>query len=212
VLVTACAVLVLTFGAYCHAGTQPVRLDDWVYRLLPTALRAHQRPLSTVADLVPGTVTVIAVVLAGMSARSRRWRAGAFALLAPVLTTLVTEALKHLFDRRIHGGGLAYPSGHTAGATSILLVLALTALVRTRSHLRATAVCLLIAVTVGAAAVGVTMVSIHAHYPTDTVAGYCTATAVTLGLAFALDGLGARARADRRPSRTLPHPPSPAEP
>ena len=48
----------------------------------------------------------------------------------------------------------------------------------------------------GAGVVGLAMVSIHAHYATDTVAGFGTAVVVTLGVAFGLDAVPHRPVAD----------------
>jgi membrane-associated phospholipid phosphatase len=65
---------------------------------------------------------------------------------------------------------------------------------------------LLLAVTVEAAALGLTMVAICTHYPTDTVAGFCTAVAVTLGMGTAAERARQRARhPTRRPAGGSAH-------
>ncbi len=193
-----CAVLALALGVRYHDDAVAGRLDAWLIRAI--AIRPRSGALSAAADAVPVIAVLIAVAVAVVHGRRRRWDVVVFALGAPLLTTLVCETGKHVVDRTIHGG-LALPSGHTAGATSALLVLAVLVLARARAHLLATAGALLLAVAAGAAAVGLTMVSLHAHYPTDTVAGFCTALALTLALALGIDAIGER-RARETP---VPH-------
>jgi undecaprenyl-diphosphatase len=103
------------------------------------------------------------------------------------------ESAKHLVDRTI-SGGLAYPSGHTAGAASILVAAGILVLSRRRGRVAVAAAVLLLVALAGAGGVGVVMVSIHAHYATDAVGGFGTAAVVTLGLAFGLDALPGRRR------------------
>jgi undecaprenyl-diphosphatase len=196
VLAGAAAVLVVVLGLRYHDDTRAGRLDSWASDLFVPG--AGRGALSLVADAVP----VLAIALAGAIAisclRARRWSFAVFAVAAPVLTTVIVQLGKRVVDRTIHGQ-LALPSGHTAGATSVLVVLALMLLARTRRRVLATAALLLAGVAVGAAAVGLAMVSINAHYPTDTVAGFCTALAVTLGVGLGLDA-GAARRAPTRPA------------
>ena len=77
--------------------------------------------------------------------------------LAPGLTTLLVEAAKRVVDRTVHGG-LALPSGHTAAATSLLLVLGVLAVRRVRRRVRTAGVAVLAVVTAGGAAVGLVIV------------------------------------------------------
>lgn len=46
--------------------------------------------------------------------------------------------------------------------------------------------------------VGVAMVVVGVHYPTDTIGGFCTAVVVVLGLALAIEWL-----TDKRRARSL---------
>jgi len=41
---------------------------------------------------------------------------------------------------------------------------------------------------------GIALIANGQHYPTDVVAGFCTALAIVLGLALGLDSIGPRAR------------------
>jgi membrane-associated phospholipid phosphatase len=198
VLAAASAVLVALLGLRYHDDTSAGRLDSWASDLF--AAGDHRSALSLVADAVPVLATALAAAVAITCLRSRRWAFAAFAVVGPLVTTVIVEAGKRVVDRTIHGQ-LALPSGHTAGTTSVLVVLALVLLARSRRRVLSTAALLLAGVAVGATAVGLTMVSIDAHYPTDTVAGFCTALAVTLGLAFGMDAV-----AGRRARRPAPGP------
>jgi undecaprenyl-diphosphatase len=193
VLLVLCAALVTLLGAHYHDAARAGRLDARIYGELSDATGAHQHELSGLASAVPVLVTGLAVVLAAICAAARRWRAATFAIAAPGLTTLVVESAKHLVDRTI-SGGLAYPSGHTAGAASILVAAGILVLSRLRGRVAVAAAVLLLVALAGAGGVGVVMVSIHAHYATDTAGGFATAAVVTLGLAFGLDALPGRRR------------------
>lgn len=188
-LVAGSTAVVLVLGVRYHDGVVAGRLDAWMIRALGTD--PGSRALSAVADAVPVLAAVLVCAVGLLGALRRRWEVTAFALGAPVLTVVVTESAKRVVDRTIHGA-LAMPSGHTAGATSALLVLAVVLLGRVRVRPVAAAGWLALAVTAGAAAVGMTMVSLHAHYPTDTVAGFGTALALTLGLALGIDAVEER--------------------
>lgn len=168
--------------------TRPGRIDGRLYDSIPSALRLHQGAAGALADVVPPLVAVLAVAVAGVAVARRRWNLAVLATAGPALSVLLTELAKRIDERTIRGG-LAMPSGHTAAATSVLLVLALVALRRATRHPRLAAVGLWAGVTAGAAAVATAMVVIHAHYPTDTVAGYGLAVAVTLSTALAADAL-----------------------
>ena len=105
----------------------------------------------------------------------------------------LTTGLKPLLGRTI-GDGFAYPSGHTGGATALGLVAALLVISLARPG-RAAGIGIVAASGVlCGGVVGMAMVAIGAHYPTDVVGGYCTAVAVVCGAALTLDR-----RAERRP-------------
>lgn len=186
-LVALCCTAVLVVLAVRYHGDRTAgRVDSWVFGQIPGVLRSHGRSLSVLATALPSVMVVVAAVVAVVCAVGRRWRFAVLAVLAPAITIALTETGKLVVDRRI-GSYLALPSGHTAGATSVFLVLGLIALSRVRRNVRAAAGLVLAAVTAGAALVGLLMVSLHDHYATDTLAGYCIALAVTLTLALALD-------------------------
>jgi undecaprenyl-diphosphatase len=190
-LLVLCAALVTVLGVRYH-GARAGRLDARVYGAVSDVTGAHRHVLSGLASAVPVLVTGAAVVLAAVCAAAHRWRAATLSIASPALTTLVVESAKHVVDRTMHGA-LAYPSGHTAGATSILLVGGILVLSRLRGQVVGTAIALFLVALGGAGIVGLIMVAIHAHYATDTVAGFGTAVVVTLGLAFGLDAVPRRA-------------------
>jgi undecaprenyl-diphosphatase len=185
-LALACTAVLVVLAARYHGDRAAGRLDNWVFGQIPEVLRSHHWTLTGLAKYLPIVLVVVAGVVAVASGIRRRWNVAALAVLAPAATVGLTELGKQLVDRRIDGY-LALPSGHTAGATSVFLVLGLVWLSRVRHRLRAVAVLVAAAVTAGGALVGLLMVSVHDHYATDTVAGYCIAVAVTLAIALAID-------------------------
>jgi membrane-associated phospholipid phosphatase len=197
-LLVLCAALVTALGARYHDDARAGRLDARIYSEVSDATGAYHHVLSGLASAVPVLVTGLAVVLTAICAAARRWRAATLAIASPGLTTLVVESAKHVVDRTI-SGGLAYPSGHTAGAASILVGAGILLLSRLRGQVVVKAAALLLIALAGAGGVGLAMVSIHAHYATDTVAGFGTAAVVTLGLAFGLDALPRRRRGREKP-------------
>lgn len=107
-----------------------------------------------------------------------RRRTAALAVVAPALTIAASSALKPVVGRRIHAGSLCYPSGHTAFVTALALVamLLLIDVVRIGNPL-GIAVVLIGTVTAGAT-MAIGQIVLDAHYPTDTLGGLFTATAV----------------------------------
>lgn len=108
-------------------------------------------------------------------------------------TAVVATGLKAVVGRTINGGYLAYPSGHTAAATVFALVVMLL-LVDLLEAGRLPGVLLILSGTgVGAAAMAWAQVALGAHYPTDTLGGFCTAMVILPATAHLVDRL-----ADRR--------------
>jgi membrane-associated phospholipid phosphatase len=119
--------------------------------------------------------------------RLRRLRIALLAVVGALLTVGLEALLKPLVDRTIHGGYLSFPSGHTAFATSLALVVALL-VVDLRRFTRRTAVLLVLAAALVAGAVmGWAEVAVGAHYPADTLGGFCLALAVVPFAGWAID-------------------------
>ncbi len=122
-------------------------------------------------------------------------RAALLAVIGPGVAVTVTMVMKPLVGSTINDGFLSFPSGHTATATSFALV---AMLVGTRHRGAATGMLLVAVVTVpAAAAMAWAQVLLNAHYPTDTVGGFCAAVAVVPAVAWTIDRV-----ADRRVTRT----------
>ncbi|MEV4051701.1 phosphatase PAP2 family protein [Amycolatopsis sp. NPDC049688] len=138
-----------------------------------------------------GSVILVAL-LAGVCFLLNRLRTAVLTVLGVVVTVAVTTVLKPIVGRTIHGEFLSYPSGHTALATALALVVAL--LLTDRLGLgRGAAVVLALglAVVVGVA-MGWAEVALGAHYPTDALGGFCAALAAVPGTAWVLDRVADR--------------------
>lgn len=148
------------------------------------------------ADLAfnPLSVVLIAAALAWYCHRRGLSRLAVLAVVGPGLTGVLTTGLKVLVGRTIHGPNLSYPSGHTAAAATVALVLAL--LVVHRGRLAAGPAYLLVsgfAVLLGGAQ-AVVQVLMSSHYLSDTIGGFAVAVAVTVGAGLAIDAYVSRRR------------------
>jgi undecaprenyl-diphosphatase len=136
----------------------------------------------------PAFVATAAVALALLCLVRRRFRMAALAVGGPGLTGLLTTFGKPVVDRTIgREDGLAFPSGHTGGATSLALVVALLLAAELGLRPAATAGLAGLSAVVAGGAVGTGMVVTGSHYPTDVIGGFCAATAAVLALALVLD-------------------------
>jgi membrane-associated phospholipid phosphatase len=142
----------------------------------------------------PRAVALIVVLVAAVCLVLGRRRHAVLAVVAPVLTGLLTTGLKPVVGRTIHGDNLSYPSGHTASTVAIALVVALL-LVDTVGAGPIAAVLLIASLPVTAGAtMAITQVVLDAHYPTDTVGGFGTAFAAVITAALVIDRVGDRRR------------------
>jgi undecaprenyl-diphosphatase len=151
----------------------------------------------------PMGLMALVALLVGASLVLRRRRVAVLVVLGTGLTISATTALKPLVGRTIHDIYLSYPSGHTASATALGMAAAWLAVHRLG---RVTALALLYgaAAVVGAAAAWAQSVLV-AHYPSDTVGGWCTALAVLPTTAWLMD-LAALRWSGRQRSGPLPDP------
>ncbi|MFJ2582332.1 phosphatase PAP2 family protein [Kitasatospora aureofaciens] len=127
----------------------------------------------------------------------RRPRAAVLTVAGVAMAVGTATLLKHLVGRTIHGDNLSYPSGHTAFATALALVVALLATGRRgRDGLglggTAGTSLVLAAALVAGAAMGWAQVALGAHYPTDVLGGWCTALAVVPATAWLVNRLADR--------------------
>lgn len=193
------ALALLTLGLYYAGQSSPGDLD----RALMAAAGGPEEPARTLALFVdfggePVGAAILVTVLGVLCLALRRVRLAALALAGPALTVIATTLLKPVFGRTINGEHLSYPSGHTAMATALAVVFLLL-IVQLFEISRIPATALVLA---GSAVAGAEMawsqVALGAHYPTDTLGGYCTALAVTPLTALVLDRVGVSSPARRR--------------
>lgn len=136
--------------------------------------------------------TILVALIAAAFFVAHRVRTAVLSVLGVVATVAVTTALKPIVGRTIHGHYLSYPSGHTAMATALALVIGLALADRLgRGRVAAMLIILSLAL-VAAVAMGWAEVALGAHYPTDAVGGFCAALAVVPATAWLVDRLADR--------------------
>jgi undecaprenyl-diphosphatase len=179
------AVLALQYAGDTAAGAVDGHLDRAV-----DALPGHGVARTVIVFGSPTVVTVAAVAIALVCLLGRQPRAALLAVAGPGLTGLVTTFGKPVVERTIgQQGAFAFPSGHTGGATSLALVVALLVAAGLRLGAGGTALLAAVCAVAAGGAVGTGMVMGGQHYPTDVVGGFCTGVATVLGVALVLDAL-----------------------
>jgi membrane-associated phospholipid phosphatase len=171
-------------------GTEPGRLDRWIQSVVentPSAARTATLTVDWTGGLVGRPLVVLAVVALCLIAGRRRL--AATAMVGSILTSVLATILKDVVGRRIHDDFLAYPSGHTAAATAIGVVLGLLLadLLRVGRVLGASMV--LGPAVVGGAVMAWAQIDLTAHYPTDTIGGFGSALLVIPATALLVDKL-----------------------
>ncbi|MEU6577488.1 phosphatase PAP2 family protein [Streptomyces sp. NPDC046805] len=149
------------------------------------------RHVALVMDFLgePGVAATLVVAAMTGCLLLRRPRTAVLAVAGVGMAVGTTTLLKSLVGRTIHGGHLSYPSGHTAFATALALVVALLATDRLGLRRTAGTSLVLAAALVAGAAMGWAQVDLGAHYPTDVLGGWCTALAVIPATAWLIDRL-----------------------
>ena len=188
-----------------HAGDVAAgRLDSGaqtaVEHLLPPP-----GPGALLVDLVGEplvTVVLVGLLAAACLALGRR-RLAVVAVVGLGSTGIVTTVLKPVIGRTIHGGYLSYPSGHTAAATVLALIVTLLAVDLLRAGRWPGGLLMLTGAGLAGATMAWSQVALGAHYPTDTVGGFCTALAVVPATALLVDWLAVRRRGTADPPRSL---------
>ncbi|MBB4906287.1 phosphatase PAP2 family protein [Actinophytocola algeriensis] len=164
-------------------------------RQLGSTWRQLALAVDWLAEPVGAVVVLGTCVLLFLRARNRF--AAVLVVVAPAAVVVVTTGMKPLTGRTINDGFLAFPSGHTAFLAAVALVVTLSVARR------------LVVVMVVTLAAGLAMawaqVLLNAHYPTDTLGGFCVTLAVVPVVVLALDRIwtvasrAAPAAADDRP-------------
>ncbi|NML52609.1 phosphatase PAP2 family protein [Streptomyces sp. R302] len=184
------AVAVALLGARYGGAGGPGRADVRVRGLLGDA-GASWRRLAEGADFLGEPVGAAGLVAAGVLGClvARRPRAAVLLLGGVGASVAATTLLKPVVGRTIHGGYLAFPSGHTAFLTAFALVVALVVSGRLGLGRTAGLSLVLAAGAVGGALMGWAQIVLDAHYPTDVLGGWCTALAVVPAVAWMVDRL-----------------------
>lgn len=206
VVIAVAFVVAAALGVWYAGDPVAGRVDQRTESLVDSVTGDHWRFFARLVQFgSPLSVVLWGCLIAAVALLLRRPRHAVLAIVGPGVTGIATTALKPVVGRTVGDyAGYAYPSGHTGGATSIALAAALL-LIGLAPTLRAVAVTVVASAAVLAGGVvGTGMVTIGAHYPTDTVGGFCFAVAIGLGAGIAIDRV-----ADRRTARAG-RPPSPA--
>ncbi|MGW9029168.1 phosphatase PAP2 family protein [Streptomyces sp. NPDC055722] len=182
------ALVVVVLGVLYADDSKPGMVDPRIWAAVDGVgppWRYVALAMDFLGEPVGATTLVVAIVLGCLALR--RPRAAVLVVAGAGLTVGTTTLLKPVVGRTIHGGHLSYPSGHTAFATALALVVAL--LVTGRLGLGRTAGMSLVlaAGLVAGAAMGWAQVVLGAHYPTDALGGWCTALAVVPATAWLVD-------------------------
>jgi undecaprenyl-diphosphatase len=197
-LIAALATLVVVALGVLYAGhSEPGRVDVWIQSAVD-GVRPPWRNIALATDFLgepAGAATLVVAAVTGCLLL-RRPRAAVLIVAGLGMSVATTMLLKRLTGRTIHGENLSYPSGHTAFATALALVVALLATGRLGLGRAAGTLLVLAAALVAGAAMGWAEVALGAHYPTDVLGGWCTALAVTPATAWLVDraDVGRRAR------------------
>jgi undecaprenyl-diphosphatase len=186
-LAIAGAVILVVPAVSSLGETAPGWLDNWIQPHVNTPSGAW--PGALVVDWLGGPAgrLVVLMLVAALCLFVRRYRLALTAVTAMAVVTALSTILKPVVDRRIHGEFLSYPSGHTAAATAICLVLGLL-LGDLLALGRIAATTLMLAPTVaGGAVMAYSQIDLTAHYPTDTLGGFGCALLVVPVTALLID-------------------------
>lgn len=178
-----------------YSGTHgPGRIDRAIDGRIQNRFGDHSFLLQRVVNLAnPGSAVAICTVLCVVFVLMRRHRLAVLVVVGPALSgVLVDFVLKPLFDRRL-AGTLSYPSGHTAAASSIALVVVVAMLGGSRMPWPAAVRWVIAACALAAAGlVAAALIAKGYHYTTDTFGGFLVAVTCVLGAALSIDALAGR--------------------
>jgi undecaprenyl-diphosphatase len=185
-VVSAVAAITLVVLGFLFAGESVGAAVDVGIRADLRALGSPWHQIALVVDWTgePVGAAVVLATLIIVFLRKGNRRTVLLAVTGPALSVVVTSGMKPLVGRTINDGFLSYPSGHTATATAFALV----ALLASGASLWLT----LAVATAAAVAMAWAQVLLNAHYPTDTLGGFCAALAVVPLVAWTIDRFSER--------------------
>lgn len=196
-LILVCALAFAGLAADVVAGGALTRLDvrvvRWDHEHAPDRI---ERAARTWTHLGSGPILALVVVVAALLLAALRRRRDAWLLVAAFVADEISSAALKLAIHRHRPpfatiplpASFSFPSGHTSGAFTVYVLVAL--LVGARLP-RAARALLVAAALAWAAAIGATRVLLGVHYLTDVLAGAC------LGLALVATTLLVRRRLSR---------------
>jgi undecaprenyl-diphosphatase len=192
-LALACIILFIVTASMALGGSAQAFDEAFVRSLRSAADPATPigpgwlTPLAHGATELGGTpfLTLLTVILAGWFAARRQWTFLAILLAAVLGETLLSQAMKAIFDRPrpdivphlVHVSSKSFPSGHaSSGATTYLTI---AALIAAQIQGRTSRALVFVAAGAVAFAIGASRIYLGVHYPTDIVGGW------SLGAAWA---------------------------
>ena len=187
------ALLVAVPAAFYAGEDGPGRFDRWIQSGMDSVPQSDAVALGVDVLGRPVVAAVVVAALAVLCVVLGRRRLAMVALAGPAATVAAATVLKPVVNRTIYGEFLAYPSGHTALAVAlgIVLGLLLADLWRQRPSREAGWVAGALVVVASACIAGAVMswamITLGAHYPTDTVGGFGTALAIVPATAWLID-------------------------
>lgn len=191
-IVTGAAAALLALAVAVHGGTGGTgfdrHVDAWFGAHVGYSTALWFADLGSEPVVLPLVAAAVAACVALRSARG-----AVLAVVGPLLAAGLTEyVLKPIVDRRLYGY-YAFPSGHTAGFASVMLVVVIVLLGPARGVLRTpvrrggiTAAALL------ALSCMLGLIAAQFHYATDVIGGLFLVLASVIGVALAVDAIGDR--------------------
>lgn len=195
-VLTAFSAFTVTVLGILYAGTSIGTAFDIRVHIALTTFDSPWRQLALVVDWTAEPVGAVLIfgTLALVWLKIGHYRAVALTIAGPGVTVAVTTLLKPLVDRTINGGYHSFPSGHTATTTCLALVVMLVVVQRHETGATMGMSLILVVTIPAAAAMAWAQVLLNAHYPTDTIGGFCTALVVVPVTALVIDTIADRRR------------------
>ena len=181
----ACAVLTIALGVRYHGRKYGGRLDNTVDNWVNKIFGQHNVVLQNVLHVVNISMVITAMAIAVIiGLLTERTRLVLLAIIGPIAALTITELVLKPLIGRTYNGVEAYPSGHTTITVSIIVVFGFFAAITRYMWIKiAFGVFSVLAILL----VVIALIGYHYHYATDTMGGFCVATATVIGCALLID-------------------------